>query len=71
MRRIKESIRKDGKFCAEACTSIGVETSKGKNMFVKHDVTGYVDSAFLGSKAPETLVKCAIAQKYTLLRPEF
>jgi hypothetical protein len=71
MRWVKESIRKDGNLCTEAGTSIGMETSKGKNMFVKHDVTGYVDSAFLGSKTPKTLVKCAIAQKHTLFRSEF
>ena len=70
MRWIKEGIRKDRNLCTETCTGIGFKTSKGKNMFVKH-VTGYVDSAFLGSKTPKTLVKCAIAQKHTLFRSEF
>lgn len=62
----EESGRQESHFIPEASTGIRMQLSKGKNIFIKGNITRDVDSSGGRIKALETFVYGAIAQKNAL-----
>jgi hypothetical protein len=61
---------KKGNLGPKMCTRIGVQGSEGKHQFIKHDITGHIDTTNNDIKAFVALMMSAIAKKGTLFGAE-
>jgi len=57
-------------FRAQASTCIGMQLGKGKNCFIKCDISRYIDTPRCNVQTFIPLVKITISQKNTSLRTE-